>query len=333
MSDNMTAHEVDGNTPSVAKPAGNLSFKPENFAADMAKLAAEMGVKIEGKEEPKQENTVLPETPIDPPTPPAQPDIQAAVTNEATKSVEVPDKFKNPDGTVNVAQIEKSTANAEEALAKYLEKEKELKRKINEVKAKENAYINPPATIAPPPDIHVNTTFAEQLEADLAKDGAGVVLVKLFTAAQEAAEEKVRGEISGLKTIVSENATTQQVKSIGKKDPWVFTTEGIETLTKILDEQPYMQKAVDPYKAAYLHHKGMQSVVSQSSPQVLTPNPVARPSAPVPTGQAASQTQTNPESMFDKLNSDQKLEFIKRLPSSEQEKWYVKAGFPAFNVK
>lgn len=309
-------------TAPVAKPE-SLSFKAEDFAADIAKLAAEQGVTVSPK--------------VEPPTQPEQPVTQAPVTPpvEATK-VEVPVKFQTPDGGVDTEKLAKSTMNVEEALAKYLEKERELARKRNEVKAQENAYINPPTPPnTPTPVIPVNTNFAAQLEADIAKEGAGVVLAKLFTAAQESVEERVQKEISSLKNVNAENTIKQQIQAIGKSDPWVYTTEGISTLNQVLIEQPYLQTADDPYKAAYLFYNGQKSVASKSSPQVLTPTPIARPSAPVPTGQAASQANNGmtPEAMFDKLTPGQKVEFINRLPPNEQEKWFVKAGFPAFNAR
>lgn len=311
-------------TQVVPGAKAELSFNPNDFAADIAKIAAEQGISLN--------TAVEADVPVvEPPTTPVQPET-ATVTPEATKP-EVPVKFQTPEGNIDIAKVEKSTMAADEALAKYLEKEKELKRKINEVNTQKNAYINPPAAIAPTPEIQVNMSFAQQLDEDIKNQGAGVVLAKLFTAAQQAAEEKLRGELDGIKSVNAESQTRLQVEAIGKKDPWVYTQNGLDTLTKILEDQPYLQNAKDPYKAAYLYHKGSQSVVSQSSPQVLTPNPIARPSAPVQTGQAASQTNVSIEGTFDRMTNNQKAEFINKLPQAEQEKWFVRAGLPSFNTR
>lgn len=301
-------------------PPAPLSFKDSDFAADIAKIAAQSQQAVVV---PPQE--VLPITP--PPPTPVQPE-QATVTPqaEATKEeVVVPEKFKTPDGSIDTEKVNKSLLNAEEALARYAVLEKELARKRNEVKAKENAYLTPPAPTAPAPVIPVNANFAAQLEADIQKDGAGVVLAKLFTAAQAAAEEKLQGEISALKDTSAEARTRQQVEAIGKKDPWVYTPEGMDTLTKILDEQPYLWQAKDPYKAAYLLHKG--NVASQSHSQVLTPTPQARPSAPVPTGQAANKT---PAPVI-KLDTREAIDnHLKTLNADQQKEFFKRAGLPSY---
>lgn len=312
-------------------PVSGLSFDPANFAADIAKIAASKGITLEGGkvvEQPVVETAV-----ITPPTPPEQPEpeVQAPVTPkaEATKAeVSVPDKFKAPDGGIDAEKLNKSIVNVDEALAKYLEKERELKRKMNEVRAQENAYINPPPPPnAPAPVIPVNTNFAAQLEADIAKEGAGVVLAKLFTAAQESVEERVQSRIQALQTVNAENTTKQQIEAIGKNDPWVYTPEGMETLTRVLNEQPYLWNAPDPYKAAYLQYNGFRSVASKSAPQVLTPTPTARPTAPVQSGQAVVRTSAPVIKLDTKEDIDSHL---KSLTPEQRKEFFKKAGYPAF---
>lgn len=309
-----------------APVASGLSFDPANFQADMAKLAASKGVNLDGTAVVVEEKPV-----ITPPTQPEQPVEQAPVTPavEATKvDVVVPDKFKNPDGSVNVDNLAKSTQNVEEAIANYLIKEKELKRKMNEVRAQENAYINPiPAPNAPAPTIPVNTNFAAQLEADVARDGFGVVAAKLFTAAQQSAVEQLQGEINALKGVNAENTTKSQIQAIGKNDPWVYTAEGVDTLNRVLTEQPYLMTAEDPYKAAYLFYNGQKSVASKSNSQVLTPTPQARPSAPIPTGQAVNKT----SAPVIKLDTKQDIDnHLKTLTPAQKSEFFKKLGYPAF---
>jgi len=307
--------QVDTSNPSngvgptgIPKVEESLSLTNDTFAEDMAKLAA---------------SAQAPATPPTPPTMPEQPVEQAPVTTEATK-VEVPEKFKTPDGQIDVAKVEKSYVNAEETLAKYLAKEKELKRAMNEVRQKENAYLNPPAT-APTP-IPVNTNFAQQLEADVQREGLGPVLTKLFTASQEAAYEKARAEIEGIKSVTAEQTTKAQIEAIGKNDPWVYSEQGLNTLTSILNNQPYLWQANDPYKAAYLFHKGM-NVASQTAPQVLTPTPQVRPSAPVPTGLAAVPS-NNPTVRLDSREAIDS--HLKKLNPAQQSEFFKKMGLPGF---
>ena len=292
----------------------NLSFKNEDFAEDMAKLLAQ-------QTEPAPAAVV----PVPPPTTPAQPN-QAAVTPEA--QTPVPEKFRTPDGQLDKVKLEKSTLSAEEALAKYLAKEKELKRKINEVKAQENAYLNPPAAISAPAVIPVNVPFAEQLEADIAKDGAGVVLSKLFTAAQEAAEARIKGQFDIMKAANRDITTRIQLEEMGKQDPWIRTNEAVDTLSRILGEQPYLWKADDPYKAAYIVYQGMQHIASRPNSQVLTPIPSARPTAPTPSGQAANRVGTSSNIMLNDREAIDK--HLKTLTVEQQSEFFVKLGYPAF---
>lgn len=317
----MSETETNVIVPAAPEADVKLSFDPNNFAADMQKLATASGMTIETPQEP----IAIPQ-----PTQPAQPE-QAAITKpeEATHTeVAVPEKFKTADGKVDKEKLNKSMANVDETLALYLAKEKELKRKMNEVKAQENAYLTPPVTKAPIPEAPINTNFAAQLEADVARDGFGVVAAKLFTAAQQSAVEQLKGEIDSLKGVNAENTTKQQIEAIGKHDPWVYTPEGLATLTRTLEEQPYLWQAADPYKAAYLYNNGLKNVAaSRSNSQVLTPTPTARPSAPVPTGQAANRT----SAPVLKLDTKEAIDnHLKGLTPAQQSEFFKKAGLPGF---
>ncbi|MEK7126236.1 MAG: hypothetical protein AAB835_01995, partial [Patescibacteria group bacterium] len=120
-------------TPTAVK--AELSFKPEDFAADLAKLAAEqtppaMVATAQPEVKPISEMPAQPSQAAVTPEPPA---TQAPAPVPQAVAVVVPDKFKGPDGQLDTAKLEKSTVNVDQALASYLAKEKELKRKINEV--------------------------------------------------------------------------------------------------------------------------------------------------------------------------------------------------------
>ena len=322
-------------TPTAVK--AELSFKPEDFAADLAKLAAE-------QTPPATVATAQPEVK---PTPemPAQPS-QAAVTPEppATQApapvpqavaVVVPDKFKGPDGQLDTAKLEKSTVNVDQALASYLAKEKELKRKINEVRTAENAYLNPVnAPVPVPSQAPANIPFYQQLEQDVQTVGLGKTLEKLFTASQEAALEQARKEVTPLRQGFEEATTRQQIEAIGKADPWVYTPEGVAALNQILTDQPYLMHAVDPYKAAYIFHQGqsgVRAVVERSGSQVLTPTPPAKATAPVPSAVAANMTPQTPTINLD--NKEAIDAHLKTLTLAQQEEFFCKLGLPRFNAR
>jgi len=267
-----------------------------------------------------------PAIPMTPPNVPAQPEVKgpAAAIPEATKAPEVPEKFKTPEGEIDIAKVEKSTLDAQVALDKYLAKERELKRKINEVKAAEVAPLTPPTTPQQPAYENVSPDFAVKIEQDIQSQGVGNVLAKLFNAAKEVAKEEIAGDITQLKTAHAETTTRQQIEAIGKVDPWVFTDEGVGTLTKILNEQPYLWNAADPYKAAYLIYNGVINVASRSQEKVTTSTPPARPSAPIPTGQASPVT---PATV--RLDSKEAIDnHLKGLSLEQQEEFFRKSGLP-----
>jgi hypothetical protein len=297
----------------------DLSFKNSDFAADMAKLAEKAGQSMTPSVPPLA-------VPMTPPSVPVQPE-KATVIPEATKAPEavaVPEKFQTPDGKIDVQKVEQSTLNAQEALDKYLAKEKELKRKINEVHAQERGIPTPVQTTQPSQSPALNPDFAKQIEADIQAKGAGVVLAQLFNAAKEVAKEEIRGDVEQIKSAQADVSTRQQIEAIGKVDPWVYTEEGVGTLTKILNEQPYLWNAADPYKAAYLIYNGVLNVASRSQGKVLTPNPTVRPTAPVPSGQASLVTQTPII-----LNSKQDIDnHLKTLTPAQQEEFFKRAGLP-----
>ena len=308
---------------------GGLTFKANDFAQDIQKLAVEQGLPDPYKEEAPPA-VAMPAQPPQAAVTPTEPAKQE--TTPEPKVVEVPEKFKTADGKVDEAKLEKSIVNVDQALAKYLEKEKELKRKINEVKTAENAYLNP-VNVAPttePVQTPANLPFRQMLAKDIQEQGIEVVLEKLFTASQEAALDQARKELSPLKQGFEEATTRSQVEAIGKADPWVYTEDGISTLNQILTQQPYLMQAPDPYKAAYIHYQGQRGVTQkvEHSSQVSTPTPTAKASAPVPTAVAASNANTSPTI---NLDSPQAVDaYLKTLDPKQQEEFFVKMGLPAF---
>ena len=301
----------------VEVPAANLSFKNEDFAEDMAKLQTAVATP-----------TVTPEAAI-PATTTAQ--DTTPVTEQKPATSEVPEKFKTPDGKVDESKVEKSLVNVEEAIAKYTAKQKELNRLINETKAKENAYLRSDVATtqntAPTTPAPVDQSFEQMIEADLQKEGTGKTLSKLFNAAREAALEQFRTEISPLQASIHENQMRGQVEAIGKTDPWVYTPEGIDTLTKILNDKPFLANSDNPYRDAYLFYQGARLTASRVDSQVSTPTPTAKASAPAPTASAANHTSA-PVVRLDSTESIEK--FLHKLTPKEQSEFFVKQGLPAF---
>ncbi len=301
----------------VEVPAKDLSFKNEDFAQDMEKLQTAVATP-----EVKTEET----TPAITPT-------QDTTTEPTQKPVssEVPEKFKTPDGKVDESKVEKSLVNVEEAIAKYTAKQKELNRLINETKAKENAYLRSDVVATPTIDTttpaKTDQSFEQMIESDLQKEGTGKTLSKLFNAAREAALEQLRTEISPLQATIHETQTRNQLEAIGKTDPWVYTATGIDTLTKILNDKPFLTNSDNPYRDAYLFYQGAKLTASRVDSQVSTPTPTAKTPAPTPTALAANHTSA-PVVRLDSKESIDKI--LQKLTPKEQSEFFAKLGLPAY---
>ena len=278
----------------VSRPAPNnsqFSGDWKNLSQDLANIAAEVG-------QPKQtvvDQQVQDTTPAKEPEQPAQSDqpAPAPATPEAAK---VPDKFLNPDGSIDQDRL----------LRSYVEAEKALKRAQQ---AKPAAYQQPTTPAAP-------NTFAAEIEADLQKIGPGQTLAKLFEAARQAGYADAKSELETFVDRFETQARTTELKAIGEKDPWVFTDQGFNALKSIREGNPWVNQAPDPWKTAYLLHKGQSSLSTSSAQQVQTPTPKAVTAPPAP---ATAAVRTQPV----KIDNEKALlaHLGKLSPEQEKEFW------------
>ncbi len=243
-------------------PVPGFTGEPGNFAKDMAALNAELNP------------TPVVEAPIEP----VQPEITAMAP------VTVPDKFKDADGNPDQAKIEKSTADAQAALAKYLTMEKELRRKMNEVGGLRNQA---PQIIAPNETPAAPSTFAAQLEADMAKFGAGEVLARLFEAAKETAKREVLTDVQADREERLEIKSRRELDDIAKYDKGVLTPEGLTELARIRAERPWLEKSANPTSEAYDVYLANQIRKARQTGTVLpTPTGLTAKAPPTPVGPA-----------------------------------------------
>ena len=251
----------------VPQVVAEFTGKPGNFNSDMAALAAELNP--------------APVVPVQVETAPTQPEQPAA---PATAPVTVPEKFKDADGNLDPAKLEKSTQDAQAALAKYLTTEKELRRKMQEVnglKQSVPSVMNPTEPVAPA------SPFAAQLEADMAKYGAGEVLARLFEAAKETAKKEVLYDVQADREERLEIKSRNELNEIAKYDQGVLTPEGLDALARIRAERPWIEKAANPTSEAYKVYLADQVIKSRQSGTVLpTPTGLVAKAPPTPIGPA-----------------------------------------------
>ncbi len=254
---------------------------------------------------------------VEAPAPVAEP-AQPVQPQAPENPPEVPEKFKNPDGTPNAEKIQQSTVNIEQALARYREKEKEFTKQ-----RQQQTVQQVQATTTPEP---VPQTFEEQINADLQREGPAKVLAKLFNAAKEAARSEVLFEVRGLQQEVELSKRDKELETLAAHDPFVLTEEGINALAKIRTEKPWLNQSPRPWESAYRDYLAEQSISRRAVPQVIpTPRGMTAPVAPaVPVARAPSSPTPNGSNM----TKAQISEHLAGKSASEVAAFYRGLGLP-----
>lgn len=276
--------------PEVVANPGNpglpeFTGKPGNIMNDLAALAREQAV-VEAPAAPQAQVT-------------PQPEITAPVTTETAPPVTVPDKFKAPDGSLDTAKLDKSTVHVEDALAKYAEKERELRQKMNEVnRLSRQTAPTPQAQPAQAIPVPANLTpFEIQVANDLINEAAAVgyqmpqgqaiaqarVLVKM----SEAKANHEAGLTETLRIKLEDQDRRRELEAIAKYDESVLSPEGFEALSKIRESKPWINQSPTPWTEAYQYHLAQRTQDARAQGTVQ-PNPtgLTAKAPPTPVGPA-----------------------------------------------
>ena len=294
----------------VAVP--DVSLNPSNFQAEIAKIAAEQGLKIEnGNAVP----IAAPETIR--PVQAAPAPVQQTVT--PAQPAQVPEKFQTPDGQVDLQKVQKSTVNAEEALQRYLTLERELRQTQANVNRLQSGQAQQPQPVQQPLQYAPQAPNAlPQITPDLINQALergknpGQVLFELTQIAQQAAYEQATAnaasQIKAINERVEAKERRDQLNEVARTDEWVFTKEGQEILAGVAKSNPWVMGAPNPWQAAYHLYKGQSQ---QQSTPVQMPNPTAQtakaPATPVNAGSIVggpgiAQLSRNPSQLNAMLN-------------------------------
>lgn len=313
---NVSVAVPEGMTPPPAAPA-ELSFKAGDLQSDLAKIAAESGAvqpdKFAQQNPPVATEPVAAVEPEQPATAPATP---------------VPDKFKNPDGTVNEEKVAKSTLNAEQALAQYAEVEKKLRQKQNEVAALKNS----PAPAQQPQVQNFNLTpFERQAAIDILNDAQalGIQITEQQAILQarsdiRMAEAKHRADLSvtaDLRERIDLQDRNAELKAIAKSDPWVFSPEGIAKLESIRTT-----RNTPTWTAAYREHLADEAIQQRLSGQVENPTPTARTAKAPPTPVNAAQRVVVKPSEPVLQSKEQVDAYVSTLTPAQEKEFWAKKG-------
>lgn len=277
--------QVDSSGTAVAEPkAQEFSGKPGDIMADLALLQKEQ----DGQTVPEVQAEVEPQIEAQP----AQPDTKGTAT--AT----VPDKFKAADGSLDTAKLEKSTVDAEAALAKYAAKEKELRQKMNEVNNLSRQTIQPNvAPVAPMANQVPLTAFEIQVANDLITEAAayGYQMPQGQAIAQARVQVKMAEARHSAEASLTENLRIKledqdrrtELNAIAQYDQSVLSPEGFEALSRIRESKPWINQSPTPWTEAYSYYLAEQTRKSRQQGTVLpTPTGLTAKAPPTPVSPA-----------------------------------------------
>jgi hypothetical protein len=309
------AEGQDANVPE------GFSGKAEDFQKDLEMLTGNKPAETEAVTEVKPLEATTPEAE------PVQPEQPQATETETKEKAVIPDKFRNPDGTVNQERIEKSTMDADTAYQKYREAEIALKQQMNKVNQVKNTtpVAQNEQQVQPEQQETQPNTFAAQIEADVKKHGLGAVLERLHSAAEQSAVVLMYGKISNVLLETELSQRQRELESIAKNDSWVFTKEGIDTLSKIRQDKPWVNGAPEPWKQAYKEHLADRAMKQMGGSQVQKPTPSGQTAPATPVGPVSHPKQT-PKVDISNMNKEQLDAEISKMDPKQQAAFFASQG-------
>lgn len=240
----------------------------------------------------------------------------------ATVTPEVPAKFLDKDGQPDLEKVEKSTRSAEEAIAKYLEKEKLLRQKAAEVDrlSKSQGYAAMAPEVAPATPA-VPDSFEAQLENDF-KANPGKTLARLFQAAKDASVNDITGRVDSVAQEIELSKRERELHGLAKNDPWVVSEQGISKLTEYRERNPRLANWTEAYKA-YL---GDQEYLKRVNRQVPTPTPKAVTAPPTPVTAGGRPSQAQPAMNIG--SADDIAARLSKLTPAQEDAFWKSQGLP-----
>lgn len=299
-----------------------------NNNIDLANIAKEMGVTLDARgnvvENPAPAAQPVP-TPAPAPVAPAPAPVQAADPKPVDTTV--PPKFLKPDGTVDEAKVEKSTKSVEEMIAHYRAKEREaqqLQNRVNNPPAQPQAAPQPVPQAAPQiaPNAPLNQLerdIATAIFQDAAAMGAPIAeghAIALARAQIRVAEIKYAAEMDATKELrarVEDNERRRELQGLIDANPELLSAEMADTLWRVRQENPWLNQAPEPWKAALIHLQGTQGRAGQVQTPIPTGVTAKAPATPV-TPVARVQPTVNLANPHSMTNEQLEAEIRKQFP-------------------
>jgi len=312
----------------------SFSGKWEDMAKDMAALQAEIKPQ---PSQPEQPQAIQPApAPVTAPVASEPKPVAAVAPSEAASpvapvespKVEIPEKFRGPDGKLDQEKLLKS----------YTEAEKGLKRLQNQANG-QAPHQQAPLPVQPPQAVPGQLTqFEAQVAQDMLDQAASLgqvmpqayavaqarVMVKMMEAKHEADKAATFSKVAQFEQTLEENKRLEELQSLARTNPWVLTPKGQEELVKVREENPWINTSPEPWKAATMYLLGQKSLVGAlpgAVGQVLTPTPMGTQQTAQPLPVVPAQRSPNAVP----LNTKAEIEAYVKTLSPEQEAGFWKS--------
>ncbi len=213
-----------------------------------------------------------------------KPEAQKA---QAELPVDVPEKFRKPNGEVDVEKLKASTERLDVAIqekeAKLQEVQKTIDDYVRVYKEKETQLRTSPnperiaaqlPPVAPPQMVPQAQMTDQQLEAMIAADLAANparTIAQLISAG-------VQTQMQPLNQERQDNRIRENIKQIAEKDPRILNQSVFDAVTAKLQESPEMWNLKNPHKAAWLEVKEEMRLGDLPQGGLAQPS---KPSAPI----------------------------------------------------
>lgn len=265
--------------PEPPPPGSKPSFQPAPQLDEAAVRAAVMAAEASGQDPTKLSLASVAQI--------EQPEQQPPQAAQAETPVEIPEKFRKPNGEVDVEKLNASTRQVDEAIQKkkeglqalgvedvnkfaeeqlraYKDKERQLRSMPNPARIAAQVAPTPP----PPPTSPLEMSN-EQLEAMInagIRNNPAREIVSLVKAALQQELEPIHEE-------KKDGRIRTNLKELAERDPRVVSN--ITAINAKLDANPELWNLKNPHKAAWLEVKEDLRLGELSQAQAQPSKPVA----------------------------------------------------------
>ena len=238
-----------------------------------------------------------------------------------TPKPDVPEKFRKPDGEVDVEKLKTSTKQLDEALeSKETAVQKTVDDYLREYEEKENKFRNLPnpeklaADVKPQPppqptSLPENTDaeFREKILASMKQDFVGTIADLTDMIVEKKMEKRMKPLEEDFLSTREERKQTQMrknIQSIAEKDPRIMDGRVFNAIQKKLEDDPGLWKSKNPHKAAWLEVKeelrlGDLAPNANPAQPSKSPSPILGSGAPP---SPPSSSVTTPQSILSSLD-------------------------------